>query len=97
MDFRLGRQSSGAEARLPQALNVGAKAPTPLKPSGGFWPRTNFRWNGFGRACILPERSLYFKARAKSAARIEQCSSHEWSLSSKNRIACGTLVFLFFY
>lgn len=49
------------------------------------------------RMCILTAGTLYFKARAKSAARKEQCSSHEWSLSSKSRFASGTLVFLFLY
>ena len=49
-------------------------------------------WNGFGRVCILAAGILYFKARAKSAARKEQCSSHEWSLSSKSRFASGTHV-----
>jgi hypothetical protein len=43
----------------------------------------NGPYTSWGRMCILSVLEGYFKARAKSAARTEQCSSHEWSLSSK--------------
>src|SRR5437879_5743118 len=57
------------------------------------WRSTKICWNESGSVGILASGIFYFKARAKSAARNEQCSSHEWSLSSNCRFASGTHVF----